>query len=87
MISTAAGDRSGREWRVSTSPGTRPAGGSGVAEIVPDGLAIVKWNVPGAFVPRMCRLVWTVTTSPDTNGFAGRKLPPSRSESDSNRPV
>ena len=36
----------GREWNVSSSPGTRPAGGSGVAGIDPDGVATVKWNVP-----------------------------------------
>ena len=87
VISTDAGVRSGREWNVSTSPGARPAGGSGVAGIDPEGVATVKWNVPGVLAPRMWRLVLTVTTSPGANGFAGRKLPPSRSESDSSRPV
>ncbi len=77
MISTEAGVRPGCEWNVSSSPGTRAAGSSGIAGIDPDGVATVKWNVPGVLAPRMLRVVRTVTTSPGTNGFAGRKLPPS----------
>ena len=86
VTSTAAGVRSGRDRKVSTSPGTRGAAGSGIDGIEPAGVAIVKRNVP-ALAPRTCSLVRTVTTSPAANGLAGRKLPPFPSESATSRPA
>ena len=56
VTSTAAGVRSGRDWKISTSPGTRGAAGSGIDGIDPAGVAIVKRNVP-ALAPRTCSLV------------------------------
>ncbi len=64
----------------------RGAAFSGIDGTGPDGLATVKRNVP-ALAERMCRPVLTVTTSPGTNGLAGRKLPPRPSESDTRRPA
>ena len=86
VTSTEAGVRSGRDWKLSRSPGTLGAGGNGIDGTGPDGVATVKRNVP-ALAPRMCWSVLTVTSSPGRNGRDGRKLPPRPSESAMTRPA
>ena len=81
-----AGNRLGCVWKCWTP--FEPAGtiGSFIGLIVPNGVAIPKWNVP-LVPPNTSSPVVTVTVSPAVNGWLGMKLPPWPSESASITPL